>query len=114
MSRAIMARWIQIITGHNQLGYHQNKIDSQIDPSCRLCEEANETFIHLLTDCPALELERIELFPNGIADDNKWSIKRILKFSQLPKVDILLTSDEYIYKEIIDIDHLYSSDSNSQ
>ena len=45
--------WIKDITGHNNLAYFQSKLNNKIDPTCRLCLQANETLHHLMTDCQA-------------------------------------------------------------
>ena len=31
------------ITGHNNLAYFQSKLDNNIDPTCRLCQQGAET-----------------------------------------------------------------------
>ena len=58
MPRTLLARWIQITTGHNKLSKHQNKMNSLINPLCRLCEQAPETFTRFIEDCPFLEVRR--------------------------------------------------------
>ena len=108
-----MARWFQLITGHNYLSYHRNKLDILINPKCRLCEEQNETFVHLIAECPKLQTERRQRFTHEITDDHTWSVKKIIDFSRLPAVNNLLSTDEYLYKDIIEIEHNLSSDSSS-
>ena len=54
LPRLKMKRLVEIITGHNNLSYFQFKIDPDVNPLCRFCEEANETFHHFITDCPRL------------------------------------------------------------
>ena len=113
MPRTLLARWIQLITGHNNLSKHQNKINSLIDPACRLCEQAPETFIHFIDDCPYLELKRREILPNKIESEHAWSIKRLIEFSRLPCINELLQNDSYVYKDVIEIEHAYSTDTDS-
>ena len=48
----MLSTWIKSITGHNNLAYFQSKLNPEIDPTCRLCLQANET-LHLMTDCEA-------------------------------------------------------------
>ena len=54
LSRSILTLLIRAITNHNFLGSHKKKVDPNISTCCRFCEEDKETFMHLLTDCPAL------------------------------------------------------------
>ena len=46
----MLSTWIKGITGHNNLAYFQSKLNPEIDPTCRLCLQANETLHHLMTD----------------------------------------------------------------
>ena len=53
LSRSQTRRLIEIITGQNNLNYAQSKIFSGIvDELCRFCKEEEETFEHLLNECP--------------------------------------------------------------
>jgi hypothetical protein len=67
LSKTSLSCLIQLYTGHNFLSKHQNKIDSNINPQCRLCEEQPETFVHFITDCPGLETLRRKLFLDPVA-----------------------------------------------
>ena len=49
--RSGLTKLISLATGFNCLSYMQ----FNISPLCRLCNEANETFWHLLTECPWLK-----------------------------------------------------------
>ena len=49
----MLSTWIKGIAGHDNLGYFQSKLNTVIDPTCRLCIQANETLHHLMTDCEA-------------------------------------------------------------
>ena len=53
MGTHMLSTWIKSITGHNNLAYFQSKLNPEIDPTCRLCLQANETLHHLMTDCEA-------------------------------------------------------------
>ena len=55
MNRMNTRRLCRAITGHNGLNYHASKMDNMgiISPFCRLCEEQDETFYHLIKECPA-------------------------------------------------------------
>ena len=53
LSRGQMRRLIELISGQSNLNYVQNKIHPlDISPMCRFCEEEDETFEHLLNECP--------------------------------------------------------------
>ena len=113
LCRADLAMLTRAITGQNFLAYHQSKIDFTISKTCRLCEEQDETFIHLITDCPRLELTRRDIFlDNQILAQEPWSIRKVLQFIYIPGLFQMLTSKEGLpEKEVIYIDHTYSDSS---
>ena len=90
LARSQLTRLVKITTGHNSLAYHAYKIDNTIDPTCRLCEEAIETFYHFATECPRLHNLRREIF-KGEPIDETWAIGRLLELSNVPAIDALLT-----------------------
>ena len=55
-----MKRLVEIVTGHNNLSHFQFKVDPEVNPLCRFCEEQNETFHHFITDCPRLRQFRAD------------------------------------------------------
>ena len=63
-----MAKWpkqklnllTQVGTGHALVAYHIGKW-TQIEPTCDLCLEEEETVEHLYHSCPALERARYEM-----------------------------------------------------
>ena len=60
LSRARLARFIRIISGHNSLFYFRSRIDPEIKPTCRFCLEDHETFDHLVNHCPRFNSYRRE------------------------------------------------------
>ena len=52
-------------TGHYNLAYFQSKINPEIDPTCRLCLQANET-LHLKTDSEATASLQMDIMKNQI------------------------------------------------
>ena len=46
---------MQLRSGHAPLNKHLHRIGSVESPTCRACEEAQETVLHLLLLCPAYE-----------------------------------------------------------
>jgi ribonuclease HI len=45
---------VGVLTGHNSLRYHLNKMGLSNDPNCRRCGDVPETAKHFLCHCPAL------------------------------------------------------------
>ena len=107
----MLSTWIKSITGHNNLAYFQSKLNPEIDPTCRLCLQANETLYHLMTDCEATTSLQIDIMKNQIPlPDMTWSVKDINKFIQHPLIHSLMTYDtQYNNREIEYIEHNYSS-----
>ena len=89
-----MSRFGQIITGHNNLRYHQYVQNNMINPNCRLCDLEPATFIHLCTNCPRLRQMRNEIFLDiEVKGTESWAIGRILEFSNIPAIDTILIQE---------------------
>ncbi|MCF6239054.1 MAG: hypothetical protein L3J79_09665 [Candidatus Marinimicrobia bacterium] len=89
LSRYELGHVVQIITGHNYLNYHlhnQSKVDS---PLCRYCQEDQETSWHLIADCPAFGLSRMQIFCKTFLDEPP-SLNQLVRFIQLDRIDKLL------------------------
>ena len=54
---------IELITGQNNLNYMNNKVYGSED-LCRFCEEEEETFDHIINECPCFYLDRCDLLQN--------------------------------------------------
>lgn len=81
---------IEIVTGQNNLNYIQNKVRGT-DDLCRLCEENEETFDHLVNDCPCITTLRLNYFGHGkIQESHNWQIRKLLQFSKEPQIDGVL------------------------
>ena len=115
MGTYMLSTWIKSITGHNNLANFHSKLNPEIDPTCRLCLQANETLHHLMTDCEATTSLQIDIMKNQIPlPDMAWSVKDINKFIQHPLIHSFMTYDtQYNSREIEYIDHNYSSDASS-
>ena len=106
----MLSTWIKGITGHNNLAYFQSKLNTEIDPTCRLCLQANETLHHLMTDCEATTSLQMDIMKNKIP----LPVKDINTFIQHPLMHSLMTYDtQYNNREIENIDHNYSSEDSS-
>ena len=94
LPRLQLARFVRIISGHNSLFYFRHKIDSSISPLCRFCLQENETFDHLVKECPHFYTYRCDYFTDMlITNDHKWSARDLIDFSYLPGINDALQGD---------------------
>ena len=116
LCRADLSLLIKAITGQNFLSYHQSQINIEISKLCRLCEQEDETFIHLVDNCPRLEQTKKDIFLDKImGQDHSWSIRRLMNFIQVPIIHRMLTAkDGALLKEVIEMDHDYTITSKSE
>ena len=69
------------------LNYLTNKIIPTHTDQCRFCEEEEETFIHLLNECPVFYNTRQELLMGEtITNTPNWKPKTLLKFAKEPQI----------------------------
>ena len=88
LARLELGRFVRLITGHNNLNHFQTRIGLWGSPTCRLCGQDNESFIHLLTACPRLRLTRQDIFLDRIpCNDMHWSARSLLDFSFIPTIN---------------------------
>ena len=112
LPRLKMKRLVEIITGHNNLSYFQFKVDPDVNPLCRFCEEENETFHHFITDCPRLRQFRLDCIRHF--DEHSWKVDELLNFSYIPEInDYLERKDSFVYGNLQILDRNYSSDDSS-
>ena len=82
LSRSAMATFIQIITGQNNLNYITHKIIPTHTDLCRFCEEEEETFIHLLNECPVFNAYRLSHLKGSLELGTfKWHPRELLDLS---------------------------------
>ena len=91
---------IKIISGQNNLNYMNNKVYGS-DDQCRFCEEEDETFDHLINECPCFYLDQVDLLQNqpivNTTDWNpiwsEWRLTVIAATVRIALVDILDLSE---------------------
>ena len=96
LSRSQMRRLLELITGQSNLNYVQSKIfPGVISELCRFCEEEEETFAHLLNECPCFITARRDILGNiPIINTVKWKPQTLLAFSNLESIDTALRLDQ--------------------
>ena len=88
LARLELGRFVRLITGHNNLNHFQTRIGLWGSSLCRLCHEADETFVHFLHECPRLRQRRVDIFRDEIPQaDMAWSVRDLLDFSYTPTVN---------------------------
>jgi hypothetical protein len=92
---------IQFLTGHGFLRRHLNLLDMEsgkdppTDPTCRLCGGFEETPIHFITECSALQLSSRKIFRySSTTQPLNWSIDRLCTFLRLDQVSRLHEPDD--------------------
>ena len=66
MGTYVLSTWIKDISGHDNLAYFQLKLDPEIDPTCRLFLQSDETLHHLMIDCEATTSIQLDIMKNKI------------------------------------------------
>ena len=94
-SREEIGLAMRCITGHNNLAYHQSRINNSISKLCRFCNERAETFYHFFAHCPRLKWVRLASTGSTfIYDINTWTLKQMLDFANSPIIYAKLASNE--------------------
>ena len=93
-SRHQFGQIVQLVTGHNFLRYHQNLINNDINPLCRMCCEADETSYHIVCKCPAFWKLKADVFKTYETINNlEWSVRQVLKLVSNPQLSSLLEGE---------------------
>ena len=87
LSRSDMTLFIHAITGHNNLNYMNSIIIPNYTPLCRFCEEDDETFEHLYTECPVFLTERSNICGNYVGTTQGWTVKRVLEIAKIADIE---------------------------
>ena len=85
LNRADIRIVVELLTGHNNLNKFQHQIGKRRSPACEKCgDNADETSIHFLCECPALIQQRRKWFGPALIEPEeirKLSARQILGFS---------------------------------
>ena len=83
LNREELGLVVQFMTGHNRLNRHENLVNPEVNPRCRLCKSKwdKETTWHIVGECPRLISARLDSFQLPFLDEApQWTLKQILKF----------------------------------
>ena len=96
LSRTDLGLMIQLLTGHNRLGYHKAKVDPSLDPTCRFCKCGPESTWHIVCDCPSLMDWRLQSFKQHLIREKcpKWELKQFINFVRMAKLEELNKGDD--------------------
>jgi hypothetical protein len=95
-SKANLGQLVQFFTGHNNPMKHQFNINNDVDSTCRLLQEDEETSWHVIAECPALIQKRWEIFHQPIIYNHpNWSIKQVTRFLRESSIGDLLDQMGY-------------------
>ena len=87
LNRTDLGLAVEMLTGHNRLNRHESIVDKNVSPTCRLCEEEEETAYHIIGECPRLLHRRWEAFGQPFLDlDPVWKPRSFLKFLRTAKI----------------------------
>ena len=88
LARLELGRFVRLVTGHNNLNWFQNRIGLWHSAECRFCGHNEETFVHLITECPSFWQTRRELFLDRTPQaDMTWSVRALLDFTYVPCIN---------------------------
>ena len=95
MDRNNLSKIVQFLTGHNKLKRHKNIQEGVLDPhSCRLCLEEEESSFHVIAECPAMQIHRLEVFklpiPINLPNPPDWTLSQVEKFLKISPVGEML------------------------
>ena len=85
--------YVELITGQNNLNYVQSKM-KEISPECRFCEEEDETFPHILNECPVFRQRRCDILLDEAKTLDEWKVDKIMKFANHISIQTALSFDQ--------------------
>ena len=89
LSRSALATLIKIPTGQKKnLNYLTSIIYPGHSELCRFCEEDDETFIHLLNECPVFREHRLALLKGSVVVDTlELDPKILVRYAKHPDIE---------------------------
>ena len=88
MSRWDLSHCVQLISGHCYYAKHRYLLGENIDPTCRICGQDDETPSHLALSCTPLRNRQA----NSRLSPTRWSFGSILQFFE----DDMLLQYQYV------------------
>ena len=125
-NRKELSLLLQNFTGHSFFNYHQNKVDSSVNPKCRLCNNHDESSSHIILECEGLGSLRSRIFgfheinwenPLTTKIDKKYLIPlyKIVKFlKEVTEMEIFNTVPEDHEISFVDVNNLNGESSDSE
>ena len=86
LNRFSLGRLIRVVTGHNGFNAHRHNVDNAVPSVCRLCNNGPESFLHFITTCSSLSLDRAQVLQKSFDTPCVWEVQEILEFSRLPAI----------------------------
>ena len=92
LSRLRTSLVVTMITGHNDLGYYTNLCNPDHDAACSFCNTSNETFFHLIAECPAFLETRLQITGSYVTTQG-LDISHVLAFLKVPAIERMVTAE---------------------
>ena len=83
---------VEVVTGHCLLNKHLAHWKDLPSKNCRLCDESEETYQHLVFECPATELNRRETLRDQY-DSQIDYFRDLNRFANIPRIRSLRRAD---------------------
>ena len=81
LDKVQLGKTVQFLTGHNNLMRHRHIKDKTINPTCRMCKEAEESSLHVIAKCPKLWRTRWNIFhQHQLTDTPNWTLCQVTRF----------------------------------
>ena len=99
LNRNKLSQHVQFITGHAHMRRHDHIVNRDGSKVCSLCDQGEETPIHLIHECDALHVKSVEFFgmPMYEVRTNKpvlvWNTRNLYGFINLPQIQRLIADD---------------------